>query len=582
MKWLGAALAVATLGAALTFPGCGSDDETPVAPGDASADLAITNNICDTRCSSDLHDVLDCNNVVLRRCPEGEGCTPTGGCVAACESARLNKSTIGCEYFSVDPATDGSADGSCFAAFVANTWTTPVTIAVSYDGKDLDVGPFARIPTGSGAGLTYQPLPSNQLPPGQVAILFLADFAAATVPFPTRCPAGVTAAFTSAVASGNKTQIVKAFAIKTSAPTVAYDIFPYGGAKSFISSATLLVPVPAWGDNYVGVVGYPRAPTAGALEQPFLQIAAAEDGTQVTIRPNVAIVGDVGVQAGPANTPTTYSLTRGQVLQLKQNEDLTGSIIQATKPVGVWGGSSCMYIEPNEAACDSGHQQLFPARALGHQYVAMKHKDRLTGVEEAPPWRIVGIVDGTQLTYEPFAPVGAPTSIKTGEVVAFRGAGPFVVKSQDGAHPFFLSAHMTGQLSSGRDFGVGDPEFVTVVTPEQYLRSYVFMTDPTMSFTNLSLVRVKGPKGFAEVELDCGGKIVGWQGVGNTGEFQVARFDLVSGGAPVGNCNNGRHTIKSDAPFGLTVWGWDHTVSYAYPAGASVKPINEVVVPVVK
>ena len=32
-------------------------------------------------------------------------------------------------------------------------------------------------------------------------------------------------------------------------------------------------------------------------------------------------------------------------------------------------------------------------------------------------------------------------------------------------------------------------------------------------------------------------------------------------------------------PFGITVWGYDSASSYAYPAGASVKPINTVVVP---
>ena len=42
--------------------------------------------------------------------------------------------------------------------------------------------------------------------------------------------------------------------------------------------------------------------------------------------------------------------------------------------------------------------------------------------------------------------------------------------------------------------------------------------------------------------------------------------------------------MSSDAPFGVTVWGWGTTqqtlrVSYAYPAGAGFKPINEIVVP---
>ena len=55
--------------------------------------------------------------------------------------------------------------------------------------------------------------------------------------------------------------------------------------------------------------------------------------------------------------------------------------------------------------------------------------------------------------------------------------------------------------------------------------------------------------------------------------------DLVVRGALQGNCDNGVHSAKSDAAFGLTVWGWDWYVSYAYPAGGGVKPINDVVVP---
>ncbi|MBK6696158.1 MAG: IgGFc-binding protein [Myxococcales bacterium] len=583
MNWLGGALSALVLGASALFVACSSDEAAPV---DAGVDAPIFNPTgCQgTRCSSDLHEVLDCNDQVIKRCPEGEGCTPGGSCIPACESARLNKSTLGCEYYAVDPGTDGSADGSCFAAFVANTWTAPLNLAVAYDGKDLDVSTFARVPVGSGPALRYDPLPSGQLPPGQVAILFLADFAAPGVPSATRCPAGVTAAVSNGLASSSKTAILKAFSIRTTAPVVAYDMFPYGGAASYISSATLLVPVSAWGDNYVGVTGFPRGPAVpvSSLSQPFLQIAAAEDGTEVTVRPSAAIVGDTGVAPSPANTPQTYSLAKGQVLQLKQNEDLTGSIVKANKPVGVWGGSSCMYIEVTDNACDSAHQQLVPARALGTRYIGARYRDRLQGREEAPPWRIVGVVDGTQLSYEPSPPVGAPTTIQSGQSVIFRANAAFVVKSQDGAHPFYLAGHMTGQQSSGLDFGVGDPEFVSAVATEQYLRSYVFMTDPTMSFTNLVITRLKGPKGFADVELDCGGKLVGWQPVGNTGDLQFTRFDMVVSGNGVGACNNGRHSIKSDQPFGLTVWGWDKTVSYAYPAGASIAPINEVVVPVVK
>src|SRR2546421_573621 len=57
---------------------------------------------CDTHCSSDLHSVVDCNNKVVMTCPPDKGCA-AGGCVAPCDSAKANKSTFGCDYFSVDP-----------------------------------------------------------------------------------------------------------------------------------------------------------------------------------------------------------------------------------------------------------------------------------------------------------------------------------------------------------------------------------------------------------------------------------------------------------------------------------------------
>ena len=63
------------------------------------------------------------------------------------------------------------------------------------------------------------------------------------------------------------------------------------------------------------------------------------------------------------------------------------------------------------------------------------------------------------------------------------------------------------------------------------------------------------------------------------GQYQVTRIDLVTAGVPNGTCNNGAHSALSAEPFGLTVWGWDTAVSYAFPAGMSTLPINTVQVP---
>jgi len=226
----------------------------------------------------------------------------------------------------------------------------------------------------------------------------------------------------------------------------------------------------------------------------------------------------------------------------------------------------------------------------------VRYRNRGTGPDETPPWRVVGAVDGTQLTYEPAAPSGAPGALNRGQVAEFKSAGPFVIKSQDDAHPFYVSAHMTG----GGDvtpMGRGDPEFVNVVPPEQYLSSYTFFTDPTYPETNLVVVRKKSTTGFEDVSLDCAGTLGGWQPIDTADTYEYTRIDLVRHDfIQQGNCDNGRHQMTSAAPFGLTVWGWGsaetggaynlpqaqgfytQAVSYAYPAGASVQPINTVVV----
>ena len=54
---------------------------------------------------------------------------------------------------------------------------------------------------------------------------------------------------------------------------------------------------------------------------------------------------------------------------------------------------------------------------------------------------------------------------------------------------------------------------------------YVFFTDPTYPETNLVVVRKKGASGFADVNLDCAGKIEGWKKL--TDDLQYTRVDLV-------------------------------------------------------
>ena len=532
-------------------------------------------------CSADLKKVLDCNGQVIKECGPGEACA-AGICAKdPCAAASQAKSTYGCDYWTLN--LDTIVSGSCYAVFVANTWTAPVHIQVERAGKAFQTATFARIPKGQGSSLSYAPYDAaTGLPPGEVAILFLSH--APGFLMSVACPAGITPALTVS------TQVLStgrgdAFHISTDAPVVAYQIYPYGGGNVAQTSATLLLPTSAWDTNYIATSAYKKSQISSGL--PSLDIVAAEDGTEVEISPVVAIQGGVGVPSTGAGKPIKYQLARGQYLQITQSEELTGSAVLANKPVWMFGGATCLNVPTNTAACDTAQQQIPPVKAMGNEYVAVRYRGRLKNgapFDESVPWRLVGAVDGTALQYDPAPPPGAPASLAQGQVAELWSTGPFVVRSQDKDHPFYAAGYMTGCTYSNPNGTEGDAEWVNLIPLGQYLDYYVFFTDPTYPETNLVVVRKKGKSGqFADVELDCAGKLGGWQAIG---EHQYTRVDLVTGMFQgVNGCGNGRHLMKSDAPFGLMVWGWGSeltwtpAVSYAYPAGASVQPINTVTVP---
>ncbi len=546
---------------------CGPSPRKNPGDDDDGVDAQQLDAGCGRSCSADLHAVVDCNGDVIEDCSGGRACDPTSyTCQDACAAAEANHRSVGCDYFATQMET--LTAGYCFAAFVANTWTFPAHITVEYRGQQLNTAAFTRIPSGAGSTLTYGTYDAMQgLAPGEVAIVFLAGSQGA----PPNCP--VTPAVPAAYLTG--TGISDAFHIKTDVPVVAYQINPYGGGSVAVTAASLLLPTSVWDMNYVGVNVSPAS--AG---NPSLNIVAKEDGTQVMLTPKQAITGGTGIPGAAAGQPITINLNKGQHAQITQAAELTGSAIQSTKPVGFMAGHTCMNMPVGTSYCDHGEQMVPPVQALGSKYVGVMYRPRV-GNETSTYWRIVGAADGTTLTYS--SNVGGPAAINAGQEVTFQTGTPFTVQSQDADHPFMLFTYMTS--STAVSSGYGDPDFVISVPPEQYLSQYVFFTDPTYPETNLVVVRARGiDQQFHDVNLDCSGPLTGWQPIGT--DFEFARTDLSTGNfAAVGACNNGRHEIKSDAPFGLWVWGWGtpqtssftQNVSYGYPGGMNVAPINDII-----
>jgi hypothetical protein len=383
----------------------------------------------------------------------------------------------------------------------------------------------------------------------------------------------------------------KTFHVTTTAPVVAYQSvqFQSGASAGPAASASLLLPTSGWDINYIAVTPW----TSGGVNYntaPKVGIIGSVDATVVTIVPTVDIVGGNGVAASPKNVVKTYTVDRGQLLQFAQNEELIGSVIKANNPIGVFGAQFLVTIDTSCCA-DSEHQQIPPVRSLGNEYAAVKFKDRYAyyglSTVESVPWRIVGVVDGlTTLTWKPYMPAGAPSSLKRGQVVTFSDPGNFTVTSQDNSHPFYLGYHMTGGHSLVNAAG-GDPEWHNLITPAAWLSNYIFFMDPTFFHPNINpavsvsmlvFTRKKNSNSmFDDVKLDCKGTLTGWTDIQGT-DYQVAYVDMAIGGVGVGGCDTGRHTASSNSPFGLQVWGWTADQSYAYPGGMDLRPKNNVVV----
>ena len=555
----------------------GSFDTSSDAGPDAPAPPACEGR---TTCSRDLRSIVDAcdESKVISECAPEEGCAE-GKCVPACSAAVSSGASIGCEFMAVPLGRATQDDeGSCFAAFLTNTWATPARIDAEYDGKPLDVIRAGRIVRTTADEVAYEPF-SGELQPGEVAVLFLSQSDKARGKNFIGCPEGVTPAVvgtTSIPGTGRG----PSFRFRTSAPVSAYSIYPFGGAESYVPSATLLLPVAAYKPGYVVTNSWERITSFGLTAYPTTQIVAAEDGTEVTIVGKTNIQGGGGVEGAEKGRPRTWKLDRGEVIQLVQPEELTGSIISANKNIAVWGGHECMLVPSGAGACDASQFQLFPIQSWGREYAVAPHLSRLTGeLPEEYHYRIVGAVDGTELSYEPDRPEGAPRTLAAGEIGLFTSRQPYVVRSQDAEHPFAVYAYMNGWTWQQTELGDGDPEIVPVVPSEQFLRRYVIFADPTYPNSQLVIVRSREEgKDFAPVTLDCAGTLEGWEPVGTSGKYEMVRVRLTKNGAAVGagTCGAGRHELQSQGAFGVTVWGTGFAASYGYPGGSAIRKLNSV------
>ncbi len=537
---------------------------------------------CRFQCSLDGRAVISaCTGEIVERCSETLACGEAR-CQEPCAAAAADRRSDGCEFYFQTPRFKKNFAQSCHAVYVVNTSAVPAELNIELEGESFDVSKAAyRTNPGTAELIPHQ----GPVPAGESVVVFVSDLPPGTAYLGTRSPCPdevVPLSYSDRLPDG--TGFGAAFRLKSNVPVAVTSMYPFGGAASFIPSATLLLPVPTWSKQHIIVNGW----EAGRNGVPSAQIFASEDDTEVTIYPTRDLQDGSGVVGTLAGTPASYKIGRGQILQLAQTEELSGSIVTSTKPTTLFGGNSCADIPVTGGACDTLNQQIPAFDQWGSEYVGIGYRPRLGNEHELMGYRIVAARDGTVLDYDPVAPVGAPLSMSAGQVATFvQGTGePFVVRTQDADHPVYVAAYMSGAfqgfdgLSGGNTEygGRGDPEFVNVVPAGQYLNAYSFYADPTYGDTSLVVVRAKTDGVFKDVWLECAGNLTGFRPVGTRGLYEYVRVDLGHDRGPgekFGDrvCQTGLHRMRSEGAFTATLWGWDERASYAYPGGMAQRKL---------
>lgn len=497
-----------------------------------------------------------------------------------CDEGKLlaARSPAGCRFLATEISWSGNdfpnyEPGGCHPLLVTNSSTEAAHLRLRFEDREEDAAPYATTATVKDLGASYAPLRDGVLHPGETAVV-----STILTPYrsddPTRgvseCP---TKAFVESSAPSARYQTVTpAIELLSDVPILAVYVYRYqlsarlnnGATDGAMTKAYPLFPVHLFATSVMetGIFkpGLPSKITTvdqdGSFPLPVAPVrrvvVSAFDDTQVTL-------------AAPDGSTRTVVLQRGDAWADDSNDAFVGRSVTANRPVGVISGCPSAFIPwdfPNNPEVDEARalSASLPEALWGSEYVAVRHGDRWPGKPEQPPWRIIGGADGTKLTYEPAKPDGAPDTIDRGQLAVFFADAPFVVRSQDAAHPFYVGGHMTGANYQKQRYGFvgydedvrGGPVSLHVLATSRWVKRYDFFALPTYPNANLVVIRKRGA---AEVRLDCAGTLAGWQPIGASYEFvRVALTGPLY--ESVGTCQVGAHQIVSDDPFAATLWGW--------------------------
>jgi len=308
--------------------------------------------------------------------------------------------------------------------------------------------------------------------------------------------------------------------------------------KSASTDAFMALPVDATGTDYTVVTH--KAVAIGDLTR--ISVIATEDNTTVTI---------FNHWTGQTSTAT---LDQGEAYLSADphvtNQDITGSRIQANKPVVVFTSNDCVNIPALSCqACDHIVELMFPYYAWGKSFITVP----LAGRDNSGDvFRIVAADDGTVVSVNGLV----MSTINAGEYYETMLTGYNAITT---SNPAMVAQFAKGIGCSGNI--TGDPFMMLIPPYEQFLTHY---TVTSLSEFYSNWVNIVAPD-YALGTIYQDGMLIpesDFIHIGSTGYSGAQR-----------SVTAGSHTFTSIHPFGVFVYGWNLANSYGYPGGCAMSPV---------
>ena len=482
-------------------------------PGSYSCDDEGNSMVCDD--AGEAWEPFEtCDGLQGLMCDEN-----SGQCLGACTKEALGLNYIGCNYYpTLTPQYPGyQSNPHVFAVAVSNTSGAMATINIT-----------------RGANMVAM----DTVAPGTVK----------TINLPWDNTLTEMNGSTKVVPEG-------AYRLRSDQPVTVYQYNPLGATVT--NDASLLLPTNAWTGTYL-IASWQHW---DQVQRPgYFSVIAEEPDTVITFEPSATgnkVAAGAGVNADGTGMVT---LQPSDVLMVRSatGGDLTGTIVNADKPVQIISGHPCTNVPLDKGACDHLEESMFPLDTLAKDYFVVPPAQVPDDTKEkAQMVRIIASEDDTTITYEPDQAAPKTLANKGDFIEIPTTQAAFRVTTDK---KVAVAQYMVGQ-SAG--FGTSDPAMLMSVATDQYRKTYLFHAPPSWSANYVDIIAPEGASLMVD-DMAVGGAL---KPIGGSG-FGYIHVKL-------SNAGDGTHTVSSDQEVGISVYGVLNYGSYWYAGGLDLMPIPQ-------